>query len=343
MKNLKISFPVSRRLQNNILFNPDQKEVFIRDQSLDRYYLLHEMLSAEGHEIATDDLIAVKDADMVIYNDKTDKIKRAHPNQILYLVLLEPPVILPKNYAIERHAKFDKIFTWHDDLVDDKKYFKLNFAQKFPAPIPNEPRTRFCTTIAGNKTSSLPNELYSRRVEFIRWFEANHPDRFDLYGVGWNEYFFEGPKIVRAFNRVPMARSTMFRFFGDTYPSYRGKVENKFQTLKNYNFTICYENNEKIPGYITEKILDAFFAGSIPIYLGADNVSEYIPKNCFIDQRDFKTFEETYSYMAGLDENSLRDYRDNIATYLNSKAAIPFRSEHFAKTIVNHILMDASK
>ena len=52
---------------------------------------------------------------------------------------------------------------------------------------------------------------------------------------------------------------------------------------KNISFAICYENARDIPGYITEKIFDCFFAGCVPIYWGgAPNVTDHIPANTFI-------------------------------------------------------------
>ena len=41
------------------------------------------------------------------------------------------------------------------------------------------------------------------------------------------------------------------------------------------------------PGYMTEKIWDSFKAKTVPVYWGASNIEEYVPKNCFIDYRDF--------------------------------------------------------
>ncbi len=33
---------------------------------------------------------------------------------------------------------------------------------------------------------------------------------------------------------------------------------------------------------MTEKIYDAFFAGSIPVYIGAPNIAEYINPDCAV-------------------------------------------------------------
>ena len=71
------------------------------------------------------------------------------------------------------------------------------------------------------------------------------------------------------------------------YPSYAGEISSKRAILEQYKFSICYENMSDMPGYITEKIFDCFFAGCVPIYLGASNMTDYIPGGTFIDKRKF--------------------------------------------------------
>ena len=44
-------------------------------------------------------------------------------------------------------------------------------------------------------------------------------------------------------------------------------VENKNEWLKDYKFNICFENSS-YPGYLTEKLFDAYNAGCVPIYWG---------------------------------------------------------------------------
>ncbi len=44
-------------------------------------------------------------------------------------------------------------------------------------------------------------------------------------------------------------------------------VDNKIEWLKSYKFNICFENSS-YPGYLTEKLFEAFAAGCIPIYWG---------------------------------------------------------------------------
>jgi hypothetical protein len=179
-------------------------------------------------------------------------------------------------------------------------------------------------------------ELYSERVNAIRWFEAHHPAEFDLYGIGWDFFRFQGRGLSRLLNKI----SWLLKLVAPRYPSYQGPVECKRETLKQYRFAICYENAKDIPGYITEKIFDCFFSSCVPIYYGANNVAQYIPKECFIDKRDFADYEDLYRYLTGMTDADYHRYLVAIERYLANDQSLQFSAEHFARTIVTMILND---
>jgi len=65
----------------------------------------------------------------------------------------------------------------------------------------------------------------------------------------------------------------------DCYGSQTRPVANKIETLKQYQYNLCFENTYT-PGYVTEKIVDSFLGGAYPIYWGGAlphvfNLSEY--------------------------------------------------------------------
>jgi hypothetical protein len=66
--------------------------------------------------------------------------------------------------------------------------------------------------------------------------------------------------------------------FGGGWPkslsNYRGYVSSKIDLLKRYRYCIVMENQRQ-PGYITEKLLDGIVAGAVPLYWGAENVHSY--------------------------------------------------------------------
>lgn len=327
--------------QGNLIFDRFQTKVNVRDNVFDKYHTLHDEFKKYGYDLSTDDINPINTSDIVLYVDMPKKLPLMKDIHKSYLIMNESPLVREDNFNIKNHKYFNKIFSWNDELVDNKKYFKFNYSFQIPKEIPKIfNKEKLCCLIVGNKDSKHPNELYSERKKLIRWFENNYPKDFDLYGVGWNEYRFKGIKLIRGLNRIPFLKKLMFKYFGDYYPSYKGKVVNKFETMQDYKFAICYENIKDIPGYITEKIFDAMFAGCVPIYWGANNVTDAIPKECFIDRRDFDTCENMYNYMKNMDEKTYMKYLSNIEVFFNSSKADPFRIEVFARSIVNEVIDD---
>ena len=78
----------------------------------------------------------------------------------------------------------------------------------------------------------------------------------------------------------------------------------KFQS--EYKFSIAFENDAYRPGhswYITEKIMEPMTVNSIPIYKGADNISQDFNRNSFINCHDFKNFDDVIQYILHIDNN----------------------------------------
>ncbi len=326
-----------RGISANSIFNLSHPNN--RDNCFQPYYLLREGFRQHGIELNTEDInhdaCAAFELDMDVR-----KLQRSVPT---YLLLLETPQVLPLNGSEKLLSRYRKIFTWNDDLIDGDRFVKINFPNPLSAPALDgwRSRERFCCVIAGNKSAAERDsrELYSRRVEAIRWFERHAPEDFDLYGVGW-ESFPPGPgKLGKLWHKIaaPMSR----RIVTDCpFPSYRGRIVNKQETLLKYRYAICYENVSDLSGYITEKIFDCFFAGCVPVYWGASNIADYIPAECFVDRRKFRDTGEVYSFLKNMTEHEFIGYQQQIATFLKSEAAYPFSSEFFAETIVSTIIAD---
>ena len=202
-------------------------------------------------------------------------------------------------------------------------------------------KSRFCCLIAGNKTSSHPLELYSARIEAIRWFEKNHPDEFDLFGIGWNEVRLPGRRFFDKYRLLKIVKDFL-SLFCEKFPSYKGKVNRKLDTLRKYRFSICYENARDIPGYITEKIFDCFFAGCIPVYWGPDNIEKHIPASCFIDKRKYDSYEKLYDFIKSMTDERYLEYINEIERFLQSPSAEQFRAEYFAESVSETIIKRGS-
>ena len=319
-------------LQNRIFDGKDTK--LNRDNCLAPFIALKQEMAVHGIELCTQDIHDITISEIVIYNDMPSSLPKKEDIKKSYVLIMESPIIVKSSWDIKKHQCFNKIFTWKDSVVDGKKYFKINYTYRFPTEF-NWPakRNKFCTLISAHKLSSLPNELYSERIRSIRWFEENHPEHFDLYGIGWDKPAFDG--ILKIIKKIPFYESFVpFR----KYPSYRGAVSTKYETLTHYDFAICYENIKGEDGYITEKIFDCFFAGTIPIYWGASNISDHIPANCYIDMSLFESSEKLFSFLIKMSDIEKENCRINIKNFLNSVQSNQFKVDSFAKTLCDEIL-----
>jgi len=81
-----------------------------------------------------------------------------------------------------------------------------------------------------------------------------------------------------------------------------GSVDDKLGFLKNYKFSICFENS-KTAGYVSEKLSDAFEAGTIPIYYGDDTVLELLNNRSYIHVIDENDFKEKIDLIKKIDQN----------------------------------------
>ena len=80
------------------------------------------------------------------------------------------------------------------------------------------------------------------------------------------------------------------------------KVKDKIKFLQNYKFSICFENLKET-GYITEKLFDAFEAGTIQIYYGDDTVLELINNKSYIHKKNYREFDEKIELIKKIDQN----------------------------------------
>ncbi|MBO5525867.1 MAG: hypothetical protein J5993_03875 [Clostridia bacterium] len=79
-----------------------------------------------------------------------------------------------------------------------------------------------------------------------------------------------------------------------------GPVADKEAFESEHKFSLCSENSAH-PGYITEKIVQAFAAGTIPIYWGAPDVGEIFNKKAMVFAGDYNSPEEVARRVAEID------------------------------------------
>jgi len=282
-------------------------------------YYLRESLKEQGISFHTADLGNEEKCEKIIVFDLNNPnllyirecIARGWQEKII-LMLWEGPVVIAQNWELENLRCFTKLLTWDDDLVDNRKYFKFYYPQTeipyYGIELPFIDK-KLCTMIVSNKMYPHPQELYSERIQAIRYFEEMIPEQFDLYGYGWDY----------------------------SIKSYRGTVKSKEHAYARYKYAICYENTTGLQGYITEKIFDCFRGGCVPVYLGADNVSHYIPPDTFIDRRNFGSYDELLDFLLSIDERRYKQYIESIAAYAHSDKFRLFGINNFVNIMLSHL------
>lgn len=334
----KIAIVVAKPLLQNNIFTTLSPLDF--DNYLYHQRLLKEKLLENGYDLATYDINKIEDSEIVFYYDTIEPLPKQTNKKRNFLFLWESSVISPTTYDLDKHKYFDKIFTWSDELIDGDKYIKMCFSHEIIKKINMDlsKKSKLCTLIAGNKNVVHPLELYSKRIEAIRWFEKHHPEDFDLYGRGWDNYSPRSWFAKKIYNRIPFCKEIMTRFFKKSYISHKGELDAKIPVMAKYKFAICYENAQNIPGYITEKIFHCFFAGCVPIYWGANDITNYIPANCFVDKRKFANYELLYNHIANLSDHDYLQYLNNIEKYLNSEQVKQFSAQEFTDVVVGLVV-----
>jgi len=296
-----------------------------------------------GHQLNTLDL-AEGHLDAAIFFDHptflNPYLRRLRKTRTkLYLFLMENAVNRPDNYWKRNHRDFAKIFTWNPELVDNKKYFQIFHTRRIPAnfKVDLAAKNKFCILLSSQKYSTNKKALYKERIEIIRWFEREHPGQFDLYGERWDRFYFANGLwrlnmfLAKLYSKFPN------RFQTHHFPSHRGSVVSKGEVMRFYKFAIVYEN-AVFPGYLTEKILDAFFAGCVPVYLGAPDVLQRIPAETFIDRRDFASNEAVYRYLCGMSDQEYLGRIRAIEEFVNGELIKPFSADKFIEVFVQQIV-----
>jgi len=159
-----------------------------------------------------------------------------------------------------------------------------------------------------------------------------HIDWFDKGGYGNPEFILPPSKIENnEFISHPKDKFCAFVFSNPTqkrietynlFSSYKqvdgyGKPFNnwsygesiKYNNLKNYRFSICFENRKR-SGYYTEKPFHAKTSGTIPIYYSDEQVSHDFNEKAFLNLNDFDSLEQLLERVKEVDQDEelYKDY-----------------------------------
>ena len=81
-----------------------------------------------------------------------------------------------------------------------------------------------------------------------------------------------------------------------------GPIKDKIAFFKDYKFSIAMENTNG-DGYASEKIIDSFISGTIPIYYGSYMIEEYINPKSYIYIRGLEDIKAKIEYIKKIDND----------------------------------------
>jgi hypothetical protein len=148
--------------------------------------------------------------------------------------------------------------------------------------------------------------LLTHDVELI----ANYPEkvRFVPFGGSWIQKIGIRPKtesicqIVSAKNFLPghVLRhqvSALVPSYGSGAPGGRISYEERDRIIGEHQFCVVIENT-RTPNLFTEKLLDCFAVGTIPIYWGCPNISDFFYSNGMLEVESLAGIEEALGGMS---------------------------------------------
>jgi hypothetical protein len=239
-------------------------------------------------------------------------------------LIMEPPVVAPKLYRalpeLTRH--FERVYV-HNTVgdgyslkgVDQSKLHTFCWPQPYLDVLEpywsNLDRQRRIVVINGNHIPrSLRGQLYGKRIEAMASLAKLNV--VDLYGRGWDKWW---------------SHRSMWPPYWRNYKTlmsiYHGACESKYEVLSRYRFSLCFENMV-MTGYVTEKIFDCFYAGTIPLYLGAKNIKSLIPPAAYVDCRQFGSWEEMSKKVMAMSDSEVDSMREAGRDFVQSEAGLKY-------------------
>ena len=167
----------------------------------------------------------------------------------------------------------------------------------------------------------IDQQLHDKRLELIEFFGKN--ESLDLYGGGWQDLANLPTTWQKRLNPIIKKLNPL-------------RCDDKHDVLSKYKFAICFENMSS-PGYVTEKIIDCIAGGVIPIYLGAPDISFFVPDDLFIDLRGFKNYEDLFTYLNEMTAERAMEIVMKGQIFLKSANGKKFSFESFAKNVLQII------
>lgn len=123
-------------------------------------------------------------------------------------------------------------------------------------------------------------------------FIVSHESEFNIRG----DFF----KKLSDYKRVESAGTYLNNMPGGETVNWLDGSKTALQ--KKCKFTLCFESTNHY-GFVTEKIMDAFYANTIPVYYGSSTVTQIFNRDAFINCSDYPSFDAVIERIKELDQD----------------------------------------
>lgn len=210
------------------------------------------------------------------------------------LIMREPEAVLPSAHVGEVEAEFKVVLMMGSRQKSGKI---IQWPQVFSdGQFLSSPKEEVCA-VASWRVSFMSRNLYGLRARSFRRLEI------DTYGRGWHGGFLTKIKeVVFQLHAAAMSGGEMaFQLdqLISTPRHYMGELRDKMSLKGKYKVMLVIENS---PDYMSEKLFDAFWLGSIPVYAGPQASDYGIPSDLVIQvNHDLEAIEAGIKLALSLD------------------------------------------
>jgi hypothetical protein len=219
-----------------------------------------------------------------------------------------------------------------ESFFDDPENFDINFI-----PVAEERKNVIIFPFSAHYM--LTNNIIDTNKLLVKRELTNNKPKFCLFSSSHdgckarNDFFAELSKYKHV--------DSCGRYMNNiSCPGSWGSVE-YIEFMNDYKFMICFENKSQ-PNYFTEKLINAYYGGAIPIYWGCPNINDYVNMDAILYLKPDYTnndFQELIKKVAELDNNA-GAYKAKYEAIFFKNGVLPdaFNIESLRKKINDRLL-----
>ncbi len=146
-------------------------------------------------------------------------------------------------------------------------------------------------------------ELESRKREYTADFLATKT-RFANFIASYDSENNMRGDFFKALSKCKKVDSAG-KWLNNTGEYVRFQDNSKVEFQRQCKFSLCFESTSNA-GFNTEKIMDAFYAETIPVYFGDPNIASIFNPKAFINVADYASFDEAIEKILEIDSDDER-------------------------------------